>query len=326
MNVTEDDLDRIFRAVRPNRTHNGLDAKRIALREDIIRGTHTTPRTSKRPRFVWAGLTAGIASVAVAAFVAASVLAPGHQASALTPPKLHYSSAPALADVIETARQTLASSAGPRQMSHVESVSWGWSVEIEESRIESVPQAITFDWAPGEPASATILAGDSYWSGDDRPPGVRPSPYQPGDLIDEIETSAADLTLPGPLMDLADADAGSLEAALEVFGIDDDPTSGELLAAIDGVMQYWTLSNAQQSHLLDLLAATGDVRVRGATTDRVGREVIGLEVSSPVPERTSTLFVSADSGRLVGIETELSRPFEDLPAGVISYTMWDADL
>lgn len=30
-------------------------------------------------------------------------------------------------------------------------------------------------------------------------------------------------------------------------------------------------------------------------------------------------------GRVVGIESELIKPLDGLPAGVISYTMWDAE-
>lgn len=325
MNTRDDDLDRLFRAARPNRQfERNLSATEIALRESIIRGTRTTRLPRARPKYIWAGLTTAAASLAVAAIVTLNVLAPDQHAIALTPPELQYSSAPQLAEVVDGAQESLRTAPGPTLRSHVEYVVWGWSAEIEEERIESVPQAITFDWAPGDPATTTILAAESFWDDTERPTGMSPSPYEPGELIDEMVVAPEDFGAPEPLVNLTDGSREALEAALSVFGATEGSSSDELLAAIDGVMQYWTLSNAQHAMLLDLLMKSDDIDVLGTTTDRVGREVIGLAVPSAVPERTSTVFVATATGRLVGIESELTKPLDGLPAGVISYSMWDS--
>ena len=211
------------------------------------------------------------------------------------------------------------------QQSKVHSVVWGWSVELAEKRIEMIPQEITFDWAPGGTATSTIVAGGSYWSDDEHPAGINASPYEPGDMIDTVITPPEDFDLPSVVADLDGSTSTDLQAALAAFGATEASSSGELLAAITGLLQYWTLSDTQHATLLTLLADAGGMTVRGVTTDRLGRNVTGLQVSSVIPERVETAFVSTKTGRIVGVESELTRPLDALPAGVISYTMWDAD-
>ncbi|MDF2506529.1 MAG: hypothetical protein K0Q52_388 [Microbacterium sp.] len=326
MNRHDDELDRLFRAARPAdvRSDRPLGAPEIALRENIIRGAVRAPKRRARPRIIWAGVTAAVATLAVAVLVTLSVLSPAQQAIALTPPPLPYSTAGSMSDVVIDAERALSASSGPEQASHVESVVWGWSAEIEQQRIESVPQEITFDWGEGETATTTIVAADSYWPEGDRPPGVEPSPYRPGEIIDEVKTAPEDFDAPAELTSLTGDSREELFAALGAFGVSESSSSGELLAAIDGLMQYWTLSNAQHAELLEILIDADDVEVLGATRDRLGRDVIGLQVSSTIPERTDTVFISRDTGRLVGVESELIEPRDGLPAGVISYAMWEA--
>ncbi|WP_394194247.1 hypothetical protein [Microbacterium foliorum] len=39
----------------------------------------------------------------------------------------------------------------------------------------------------------------------------------------------------------------------------------------------------------------------------------------------NTLLISEDTGRITGIENELRKPMEFIPAGVVGYTMWDIE-
>ncbi|MFK3677990.1 hypothetical protein ACI2IP_09665 [Microbacterium sp. NPDC090218] len=326
MNRQDEELDRLFRAARPTDATRDrpLGAAEIALRESIIRGTVRAPKRTARPRLIWAGVTTAVATLAIAVLVTINVLTPNQQAVALTPPPLEYSAAGSVADVVRDAEAALSDSPGPAQESHVESVVWGWSVESEQQRIESVPQEITFDWGVGKTATTTIVAAHSSWGDGDLPPGVKPSPYRPGEIIDEVVTPPEDFDAPAALTSLTGDSREAMLAALGAFGATENSSSGEMLTAIDGLMQYWTLSNAQHAALLELLIDAGDVKVLGATNDRLGRDVIGLQVSSMIPERTDTVFISRDTGRLVGAENELDEPRDGLPAGVISYAMWDA--
>jgi len=327
MTSSDDDLDRIFRAADPVPRAAGTSrpsAADISVRENIIRGTHRPTRRQRHPRLLWTGIATATAALAVAALVAVSVLSPAQRAVALTPPPLQYTAAPALADVIERATDRLAALPDVVQQSSVRTIVWGWSVDMTEMRVEIVPQDIHFVWGPGETATSTIIAADSSWT-DDLPDGVDPSPYEPGEVIDTVVTPPEDFALPAEVRNLHGSTPAEMEAALAPFGVTAESSSGELLAAITGLLQYWTLDDEQHATLLDLLADAGGVTVRGETTDRLGRGVIGLQVSSVIPERVETVLVSTATGRIVGMESELVAPLDGLPTGVISYTMWDAD-
>lgn len=326
MTYSDDDLDRLFRAANPSGTFDSstLTAAEISVREAIIRGTYRRPRRHAR-RIPWAATVAVVSAATVAVLVMVNVLAPAQQAIALTPPPLTYTAAGVLPDVIDDAVRRLAEPPDVVQRSSVHSVVWGWNADLAEDRVEIVPQKITFDWAPGEPAVSTIVAGDSYWSENDRPEGVDPSPYRPGEVIDIVRTPPEEFTLPAEVQTLSGSTEPEMMAALASFGATSTSTSGELFAAVTGLLQYWTLTDEQQAALLRLLVRAGGMTVRGETTDRVGRDVVGLQVSSVIPERVETIFISISTGRIVGMESELVKPLNGLPAGVITYKMWDAD-
>lgn len=327
MTHSDEDLDRIFRAANPVPPARArvLSAADIAVRESIIRGAYKPAQRQRYAPRSWAVFATAGATVAVAAIVTVNVLMPAQQAVALTPPPLHYSAAPPLAEVIENATDHLIEPPDVDQRSSVHSSVWAWNVEMADKHVEIVPQEITFEWAQGEAATATIVAGDSFLSDNERAEGVEPSPYEPGEVIDTVVTQPEDFTLPPEVVNLDGSAATDLQAALAAFGATPESSSGELLAAITGLLEYWTLDDEQHATLLELLVDSGGVTVRGETIDRLGRDVIGLQVSSVIPERIDTVFVSTETGRIVGMESELVTQLDGLPAGVITYTMWDAD-
>ena len=68
-----------------------------------------------------------------------------------------------------------------------------------------------------------------------------------------------------------------------------------------------------------------DLEVLGSTTDRLGRPVVGIAAPGR-GDQTATLLVSAESGRIVGIERSVLNDVKDLmvPAGtVVSYILWE---
>ncbi|UPL10591.1 hypothetical protein [Microbacterium sufflavum] len=327
MNISDTELDRLFRAANPaprTTDDSGLTAAEIAIREGIIRGDYRPQRRRRRPALVWAGVVTATAAVAAATVVAVSVLVPTQPAVALTPPALHYTAAGTAAEVFADAERTLMVDAAVAQAPVVHSVSWNWSVDLADEHVEVVPQEITLEWGPGQPTVSTIVAGEPYWPDGERPDGIAASPYAPGELIDTVALSPEEFALPTAVAGLSGSSRAELDAALGAFGATSASSSGELLAAITGLLQYWTLTDAQHAALLELLDEAGGVTVRGETTDRLGRDVIGVQVSLVVPERVETAFISVESGRIVGVESELVAPLEGLPAGVVSYTMWDA--
>ncbi|KEP73849.1 hypothetical protein HR12_35265, partial [Microbacterium sp. SUBG005] len=83
----------------------------------------------------------------------------------------------------------------------------------------------------------------------------------------------------------------------------------------------WTLDDAQQSALLDVVADAPGLRVLGTTEDRVGREVVGLAGIPSASENTDvTLLLSTATGRIVGFESALiaANTELDLPAGSLT--------
>ena len=324
MSISDDDLDRLFRAANPAPPEEfaSLRAKDIALRENIIRGT-ATPVRARRRSWAWAGATTAVASLVIVTIVVASILLPSQQAFALTPPPLVYSNAQPLAEVVDDAHAELARPGGPEQESRVETLSWGWSIDMAEESVEVVPQYATFTWSPEAGSSSVVIAGESLWDDDDRPEGVADSPYEPGEVISEVSTPPGEFIAPPAVLELDGADRPQLAAALESLGAPEDASSGQLLVAIGQLLSFWTLTDEQHAVLIDMLVEAGGVTVLGETKDREGRPVVGLRVSDDDSPYQDTVLISAATGRIVGVENERTEPMDFIPAGVVGYTLWD---
>jgi hypothetical protein len=328
MNVSDDELDRLFRAANPATTERfaALTAREIAVREGIIRGTFETSRTRRRRSgWAWGGLTAAVASIAVVAVIAVNVLGPTQSAVALTPAPLQYANAQPLSAVVSDAQQRLDMPDDVVQQSRVRTVGWGWDIDIAEEHVEVVPQEATFEWSPETGSVSTVVAAASYWADGERPKGITPSPYEPGDVISEVVTSAEDLDIPTGVVTLKGSSREQLFSALADLGATPESSSGELLLAIGQLLSYWTLTDEQHATLMRMLVDAGGVTVLGETKDRLGREVIGLRVTDDDSNYRNTLLVSEDTGRIVGMENELTTPMEFIPAGVVGYTLWDVE-
>ena len=332
MTITDERLDRLFAAANPVPPAEGvgLRAVDIALREGIIRGERSVRRSGRRVgrrTGAWvAGLAVAAAAVVVVAIVAVDVLVPVQQASALAPAPLTYTDPEPLDDVIRDARTALSDGDGPEQAAHVESIGWGWSIDMGSEQIEIVPQEVTTDWSVETGSTTTVVAGESSWPHDDRPEDVADSPYEPGEVISVATQNAAEFDLPQPMRALNDASEEQLRAAMGDFGGGVGASSGELANGIASVQGWWTLTDAQHATLLDMLVDAGGVTVLGRTEDRLGRPVVGLRVSGASDLHDVTLLVSRETGRIVGEEVELREPLDFIPAGVIGYTLWDVDL
>lgn len=326
MTLTDDRLDELFALAHPSPAREtALRAQDIALRERIIRGD-VAPRRAPHRRGIWAaGLTTAVAACAIVALIAVNVLAPDQRAVALTPPPLIYTDAEPLDAVLADAHAALADGDGPVQAPHVELVTWGWSIDMSEKNIEVIPQDVTIDWTLDEGGVTTIVAGEPYWEDGERPAGLGESPYEPGELIDRVTMTPEQFNIPPATAALDGSSPDELKAALAPYLSDDPaPTSGELGAAIVSLMSQWTLTDAQHATLLDMLVDAGGVTVLGRTTDRLGRDVVGLEVAEPLnPLYRLTVLVSRETGRIVGTEDELTEPLDFIPAGVTGYTLWD---
>ena len=322
MNRPDDEIDRLFRAANPvSASPDGLNAEAIAVRESIIRGTYGPAR--ERQGWAWGRVAVAVAAIVAIVIVATNVLAPTHQAVALTPPPLQYDNPQPLSTVVQEANERLESTVSVVQERRVSSLVWGWSIDLAKERVESVPQRITFEWAPETGSRSTIIAGEPYWPDGVRPEGIEESPYEPGETITQLVTALQDVKIPVDVMNLNDGSRESMDRALTSLGATASSSSGEVLVVIGRLLSYWTLTNEQHSILIDRLVEAGGVTVLGESTDRLGRDVIGLRVTDPTTQYQDTVLISRDTGRIVGMENELTAAQDFVPAGVIGYTLWD---
>lgn len=328
MNVSDDELDRLIRAANPATSDRfaPLTAREIAVREGIIRGT-LEPSSQRRHHtgWAWGGVTAAVASIAVVAVFAVNVLGPAQTAVALTPAPLQYANAQPLTAVIADARQKLDMPDDVVQEPLVKTLGWGWNIDIAQEQVEVVPEEATFEWSPETGSTSTVVAAESYWADGERPEGLAESPYKPGDVISEVTTSPEDLDIPAGVVNLNGSSREDLSAALAELGATPESSSGELLLAIGQLLSYWTLTDEQHATLVGMLVDAGGVTVLGESKDRLDRDVIGLRVAEDKNDYQNTLLISQDTGRIIGMENELTKPMEFIPAGVIGYTLWDVE-
>jgi hypothetical protein len=325
MNVSDDELDRLFRSASPAPTARfaPLTAREIAIRERIIHGTLESARPSRRlTGWAW---TVAVASIAVIVVIAVNVLGDVRPAVALTPAPLQYSNAQPLNIVLTDMQQKLDLPDDVTQQPRVRTVGWGWSIDIAEKRVEIIPQETTFEWSPETGSVSTVVAAESYWAGGERPEGIAESPYQPGDRISEVVTSAENLDIPAGVKALTGSTREDLFAALAEFDVTPRSSSSELVVAIGQLLSYWTLTDDQHATLISIVVDAGEVTVLGETKDRLGRDVTGLRVSDDASDYQNTLLISRDTGRIVGWESELTKAMEFVPAGVVGYTLWDIE-
>ncbi|MCM3778606.1 hypothetical protein [Microbacterium hydrocarbonoxydans] len=322
MNIPDEEIDRLFRAANPSTTRaDGLTAQAIAVRENIIRGTHAPAR--ERQGWAWGRLAVAVTAIIAVVVIATNALAPTQQAVALTPPPLRFVNPQPLAAVVQEAQEHLESGASVEQERSVSSLVWGWDIDLAKKRVESVPQIVTFEWSPETGSRSTIVAGEPFWPDGVRPEGIEPSPYQPGETITELVTAPEDLKIPADVVSLRDGSRESVERALISLGATASASSGEILVVIGRLLSYWTLTDEQHAVLIDRLIDAGSVAVLGESTDRLGRGVVGLRVSDPTTTYQDTVLISRDTGRIVGIENELTVAQDFIPAGVVGYTLWD---
>lgn len=315
----DDDLARTLAKGDPTRTPRDArpDAAALAMRDQI---TGVSP---SRARVFPRVLMSAAAAIVVIAVAAVTVFFPHAAAYAVTPVPIVFAGGGSTAEVVEMAEGKLATSAGPmvpERGSHT--VMWGLSVEPEAQRSAIVPQVTTLSWAEDLSGSFLAVVGEPYW-----PEGVQPSvdggwSADPGDVISEMKFAPGEYGT--PVVELPGDSRDDVVALLTAFGLPQSPTASEVVQAMTGAFDHWTLTNEQHAQLLALLVDTGGVTVLGSGTDRVGRPVVGLSMKSIFPGVKDLVLISAETGRIVGVESSRVTPDGIVPAGaVISYRMWD---
>lgn len=321
--MTDDDLGRLMRrldtATTPIDAPIPLEAER-RLREIVGRPA------ARRRRRTLAWTSAAAAVVLVLTIVSGVFWMPAPAASALTPKPLAYA---AVSDdpsrVIAEAQRLLADSTTPL-MPERRSLSLGWYFSGSPDDADATVfrrEWVDVQWNENLSGSVVTTAAEATNADGDTVPADDPTP---GTVVGDLQFvqnqfSPVVRTPPAPTADAMRA------IALATTGAGDQLTAGDVMLAVRSLQSEWTLTGAQQSALLDVVAAAPGLRVLGETHDRLGRPVIGLGgiPSAPVNSDIS-LLLSTETGRIVAYESALVEDSSslNLPAGSITdYILWD---
>ncbi|MDU0346750.1 hypothetical protein RWH44_13690 [Microbacterium sp. KSW2-29] len=324
--MTDDDLARALRRMDPAETPLDaplpLDAER-RLRQILDR----PPVRRRRPALAWTSAAAAV--VVILTIVTGVLWMPGTSASALTPKPLVYTAVPSgtgAAEVIAQAQERLAAGEGDVAAER-RSLSLGWYFSASPDGAEATVfrrEWVDLRWNEDFSGSVVTTAAEATNADGDTVPNVDPAP---GTVVGEMRYVRNQFRPLSPAP--PDASAEAMRALLTTAtGATEALNAGDALVGVRSVQGEWTLSNAQQSALLDVVAASPGLRALGTTEDRLGRAVVGLAGIPSVTANTEvTLLLSTETGRIVGFESALidANTDLDLPAGSLTeYALWDA--
>lgn len=321
--MTDDDLARALRRLDPAETP--LDAPLPLDAERRLRQILDRPpvRRRRRPALAWASAAA---VALILAIVAGGLWMPGTSASALTPTPLVYTATPGdAAEVIAEAQARLAAGDGGVTAER-RSLSLGWYFSASPDGAEATVfrrEWVDLRWNEDLSGSVVTTAAEATNADGDTVPNVDPTP---GTVVGELRFVRNQFRPLSPAPPDASADA-MRALVVTTTGAADTLTAGDAMVGVRSLQGEWTLDDAQQSALLDVLADAPGLRVLGTTQDRLGREVVGLAgIPSTTANTDVTLLLSTDTGRIVGFESALidANTDLDLPAGSLTeYALWD---
>lgn len=324
-----DDLEARLRSLRPP----DVDRNRpLPDRAEEHLKTLLSEQRAPQGGAIWprdALLTTIAAIIAVMVVVVGAIRLDSGQAQAMTPQALEFERDDQKAsDVIRTAISTLerktgleAPQRGSRQL--------GWFAQIDmdddaRSPVLIVPEIIDLRWNEDLSASQTTTAAEAYWADPRVQTPLTDAAPAPGTVISEVTFGPGEFAVPS-----VSAPGESLQDMRELLvslGMPAaDAGAGEIMESIDSVLSLWTLTNPQHTALLQLLLDAGDLELLGSTHDRAGRHVLGLRAEpANFPGTARTLLISADTGRIVGIETTRTTDEPPLNANdVVAYKLWE---
>ncbi len=329
----DDDLGRLLRAANPVPVDpdERPSLRALGIRDRIVAAgpVHAAVPVgnSRRLRRRWAAVVVPMFAVAAAIVAVVLAIVPVPQAAvAVTPRPLEFTPiGQPIGAIVTDAQSTLGAGGGPAEPVR-EVVTVGWYYQVDDldtdapSQVIS-PQVTTLTWAEDLSGSTRTVAGTPYWADgatDPVPQAVAP----PGTLIWEMTFAAGEFQVwtvdpPGDTVE-------AMRATLAENGLAEPASAFDVLDSIETLMQTWTLTNAQHAALLQIVADTPGIDVLGATTDRAGRPVIGISATNPRGPSELHLFISRDTGRIVGSETYTTAADGPFPAdAIISYSMRD---
>lgn len=318
--ITDEELDRLLTAAAPARTPIDArpDAAAMAMLERIM-ATDPHPHRVRNRVVGWLG---GAAAAVVAAVVSASLLIPSAAAIAGTPEPLEFDGAGSVSAEIDGAQAALTSVPGPAEPTRlVRSATWSYNVDVDAASAVIVPQLVTLQWEADQSGRVTVVDGAAY----------DPSDAAANNAAEVASSGRVSMELtmaPGefatPVANAPGSTRAELTAALSAFGMPADPTAFDVMMATGSLLEQWTLTNAQEAEILAILEEADGVTALGASVDRLGRAVVGLRIADPDGAASDVVLLSAETGRIVGIERTNLVDEDVLPIGaVIGYRLFD---
>ncbi|WEK60033.1 MAG: hypothetical protein P0Y60_11865 [Candidatus Microbacterium colombiense] len=294
----------------------------LRARDRIVR---TSARRHRRALALgWAsGLAVATAGVVIAAFVV------------IVPPTTARAGAPAalLADItspawiVNQAAKNLAVAPGPVEPRRdVQTASWNFSINGGTGELKVFTQLSTLSWEADGSGHATNINSpegdpdDAAWYSHLE----IPDEHTDGVLVDDLPLAPGDFLTP-----VTDPPAGSraaIQGALESLGMPSTPSAFEVVTAVTTLFGQWTLTNEQHARVLEIIRDAGDATAVPRTLDRLGRPIDGLRVVSSDGAVSDVVFVSADTGRIIGMERTVVKADPLLPTGtILGYQLWDVE-
>ncbi|WP_314647858.1 hypothetical protein [uncultured Microbacterium sp.] len=316
-------LERVLVDADPARTPRGStpDARAVQDRERILRRARAR---APRPRgSSIAGWAIGATAVAASAALAVAVFVPQTAAVAGAPAPLDFDEAGSVSDIVDDARTALSTGGPVEAQRTVRSASWSFSVDLGREESEIVPQLVALDWRPDLSATAVAYDGVPY-APDDAEANIGAEVSSSGEVSWQVDTPAGGFEV--PLRDLVGSSRTEVLDLLHAYWLPQEYTASDVVTALSSVLGQWTPTNAQEAEMLAILAESDGVEALGSTVDRLGRAATALRVPTPDGSASDVVLISADTGRVIGIERTWLGEDDVFPTGaVISYQLWDVD-
>ncbi|MFZ8758599.1 hypothetical protein ACO03V_14380 [Microbacterium sp. HMH0099] len=329
--MSDDALADALRRLDPARTPVDaplpLDAER-RVREIVgrpVAGARRAPRA--RRRFALPGVVAACVAVLLAVVVGV-IAAPAPSASALTPDPLAYRPvSDSVAEVIDEAQDRLAEAGGVNS-SERRSLSLGWyfSATADDADAATVfrREWVDLRWNADLSGQIVTTAAEATNAAGDTVPSTDPTP---GTLISELTFRRGQYS---PIsFETPEATPDAMADWIRLVTGADEIEAADAIVGARRMLEEWTLTDAQESALLDVVEAAPDATVLGETTDRLGRPAVAVAgVPSDTASHELALLISTETGRILGLEDTLrdADPALKLPAdSVAEYILWDVD-
>lgn len=321
-----DDLEHRLRGLRPEdvNRHQPLPAR---AERHLTQLQRRTPLSSRIRRSLVFTTAAAVVVIAVAVFGIFRVDSPA--AFAVTPAPLNYQDdGRKVDDIVKNAIVNLQNQSGPASPERRSSyVGWFAQVDMDAPSSEPVlitPEQVSLRWQEDLSAEQVVTAAKPYWADSARKAPLDGEITPPGTVLSKTSFAAGEFGVPS--VAIPGSDKAGMQALLVSLGL--DPATGgagDLMESIDSAMSLWTLTNEQHARLLEMLLEAGDTTVVGTATDRAGRPVVGIRAEPRAfPGTARTLLISAETGRIVGIETTRTTAEPPFSAGdVVAYKLWE---